>query len=102
MGSFAAKGKKVTGEKRKWPMKDIGLENPLSMDPSSLLVASREAARVEASHLRRKVAIPLDLTSQEGGYTPDPSLMATSKQLLSHLQPAVMLMANMVSPGKKD
>ena len=58
---------------RLWP------GDPRPMDPSSLLVASKEVARVEARRLRRKVEIPLDLTSQEGGYTPDPSLMATIK-----------------------
>ena len=72
------------------------------MDLSSLLVGSSEAAKVEASRLRRNVAIPLDLTSQEGGYTLDPSMMSTIKQLPSHLQLVVTLIAIMVSQGKED
>ena len=51
------------------------------MNPSSFMEVSREAARLEAScqWRERKVAIPLDLISQEDGYTPDPSLMEIIK-----------------------
>ena len=68
------------------------------------MVASREASKVEqANHLwrEREVAIPLDQTGQEGGYSSDPALMVTIKQLPSYLQPVGMLMANMVAPGEE-
>lgn len=50
-----AKGKKVTGEKRKWLAEYFNLENPRPMDPISFMAASRELARAEqANGLQRE------------------------------------------------
>ena len=51
------------------------------------MAASREAAKTEVSHQHRQneVAICLDQPDLEGGYTPDPDVMATIMQLLLHL-----------------
>ena len=103
--SFVAKRKKATGEKRKWYVLDFDLENPHPVDPSSFMGASREAARLEQANRPRReieVAIPLDRTSQEGGYNSDPTLVAAIKQLPSHLQLVVTLMANMVTLDKEE
>ena len=77
-----AKGKKVADKKRKRSTLDFDPENLHLVDPSSFIAASREAARVEqANCLRREreVAILLDPIGQEGGYTPDPALVAAIK-----------------------
>ena len=67
---------------------DFGPDSPHPVGPSSFMAAAREAARAEAGRQRkeREVAIPLDLSSQEGGYTPNPDMMAKIKRLPSHLQ----------------
>ena len=85
-------------------MEDLGPESPRPVGLSSFMAAAREAARAEAGRQRRdrEVAIPLDLSGHEGGYTPDPNVMATIKWLPSHLQLVVTLMANMVAPAKED
>ena len=53
-GPFGAKGKKVTGEKRKWLAEDLGLESPHLVGPISFMAAAREVARAEANCQRRK------------------------------------------------
>ena len=77
-----AKGKKVADKKRKRSTLDFDPENLHPVDPSSFIAASQEAAKVEQANCLRKkreVAIPMDPTDQEGGYTPDLALEAAIK-----------------------
>ena len=85
-------------------MEDPVLESPQLANPSGFMAASRAATRVEEDRQRsrREKAIPSELPSQEGDYTPNPNVMVTIWQLPPYLQLVVTLMVNMVPASEED
>ena len=80
-GPSGAKGKKVTGEKRKRLVEDFVLKSPRPADPNGFMAASKVAARAKEGRQcrQREITIPLEQPSQEGDYVPNPDVMATIK-----------------------
>ena len=91
-------------DKRK-QTEEFDLVNPPVVNPESIMVATKGAAReaqAEQVVLERMTEIA---TSQPGGlegYTPDPELAEVVKRLPEYLQPVVTLMATMVPPTKES
>ena len=67
------------------------------------MAASRVVARAEEGHQhrQREIVASSEQPGQKDGYTPDPEVMTTIRQLLPYLQLVVTLMANMVPPNEE-
>ena len=94
----------MAGDKRKRPVEDPASESPRSANPNGFMAASRAATRVEEGRQRRQreIVTPSEQPGQERGYTFDPEVMATIRQLPSYLQLVVTLMDNIVPSSEED
>ena len=84
---------------------EVDLANPPAVNPESIMVATRVAARealAEQVGLYRRTEIMASQPGVPKGYTLDPELSKVVKQLPGYLQPVVTLMAMMVPPTEES